>query len=110
MKLPTGDVAIIEIAKIRDYCLSVTHPIGKHKARVFSSVLGMTAAHVEELLAALATAARDENADTGVADEYGTRYIIDFELKYGERSADIRSCWIIRTGESVPRFVTCFIL
>jgi len=46
----------------------------------------------------------------GASDQYGIRYIIDFELKRGERKALIRSCWITRSGEIVPRFVTCYIL
>lgn len=36
MKLPNGEGAIVELAKLRDYCLSQSHPRGRHKARVFS--------------------------------------------------------------------------
>ena len=108
MRLPHGDAAIVDIAKIRDYCLNLNHPRGKHKARVFLSVLGMTAYQAEELREALALAARDGDAAIGSSDSYGTRYIIDFELKRGGRTGAIRSCWIVRSSESVARFVTCF--
>jgi hypothetical protein len=40
MKLPNAESAIIAIEKLRNYCLDPEHPRGKHKARVFSSVLG----------------------------------------------------------------------
>ena len=110
MKLPNGESAIIEIEKIRDYCLSVSHPRGRHKARVFQSVLGMTADHSEDLRTALELAARDGDGVIGASDSYGIRYIIDFELKRDERAAIIRSCWIVLTGETVARFVTCFVL
>jgi hypothetical protein len=110
MKLPNGEAAIIEIEKLRDYCLSRSHPRGRHKARVFLSRLGMTAAHAEELSAALEEAAVDENAKLGTSDQYGTRYIVDFELRHGVRTASIRSCWIILSGQMAPRFVTCYIL
>ena len=110
MKLPNGKAAIVEIEKLRDYCLSPGHPRGRHKARVFQSLLEMTAAHAEELLAALIDAALKENATQGASDQYGTRYIIDFELRHGECIASIRSCWIIRSDEVAPRFVTCYIL
>jgi hypothetical protein len=70
----------------------------------------MTAAHAEELRAALIGAAREENATLGDSDQYGVRYIMDFELRRGERTASIRSCWIVRSGEMAPRFVTCYIL
>jgi hypothetical protein len=110
MKLPNGEASIVEIEKLRDYCLSSEHPRGRHKARVFRSILGMTAAHADELRAALIDAALNENATIGTSDLYGIRYIIDFELRRDERVAEIRSCWIVLRGETAPRFVTCYIL
>lgn len=110
MKLPNGGASLVEIEKLRGYCLNLAHPRGRHKARVFQSLLGMTAAHAEELRAALIDSALNENATLGTSDLYGTRYVIDFELRRGERAAEIRSCWIVLRGETVPRFVTCYIL
>jgi len=49
MKLSNARQAIVEIEKLRDYCLSETHPRGKHKARVFAATLGITSEHAEEL-------------------------------------------------------------
>jgi hypothetical protein len=40
MKLPNGEASIVEIEKLWDYCLNLDHPRGRHKARVFLSVLG----------------------------------------------------------------------
>ncbi|MGA7338949.1 MAG: DUF6883 domain-containing protein [Terracidiphilus sp.] len=110
MKLPNGEESIVEIEKLRDYCLSPVHPRGRHKARVFESLLRMTAADAEELRAALIGAALNEDAKPGAYDQYGVRYTIDFELKRDELTANIRSCWIVRSGETAPRFVTCYIL
>ena len=110
MTLPNGEIAIVEIAKLRDYCLGRDHPRGRHKARVFLSLLGMAAAHAEELRTVLIEVACKGDATLGDSDQYGTRYIIDFELRRGERKANIRSCWIVLNGESAPRFVTCYIL
>jgi hypothetical protein len=107
MKLPNGHTAIVEIAKLGDYCLSLEHPRGQHNARVFQSLLGITAIHIDELRKSLIEAAIEGNALPGASNQYGIRYIIDFELKRGSRAANIRSCWIIRTGETAPRFVTC---
>jgi hypothetical protein len=110
MKLPNGEDAIVELAKLRDYCLSQSHPRGRHKARVFLSALAMNAADAEELRTVLLNAAREANAAPGTSDLYGDRYIIDFELKRIGKAARIRSSWIVVTGESAPRFVTCFVL
>jgi len=70
----------------------------------------MTAGHCEELRAALGKAALSEDASPGASDRYGERYTIDFELKHNDRTATIRSSWIVRSGEILPRFVTCFVL
>jgi hypothetical protein len=110
MRLPNAEAAIVEMEKLRDYCLSSVHPRGRHKARVFQSLLGMTAADTEELRVALIGAALKEEAVAGASDQYGLRYIIDFTLKRGGRAARIRSCWIVLTSEISPRFVTCYIL
>ena len=110
MRLPNGDLAIIDIAKVRDYCLSPSHPRGKHKARVFHTVLHLTIDDAEAFRSALQEAARGGEAAVGSSDSYGTRYIIDFEMQRVGRSAIVRSCWIIRSGEDRPRFVTCFVL
>jgi hypothetical protein len=107
MGMPGGGSAIVEIVKIRDYCLSWRHPRGRHKARVLLAALGMTSADAEELRDALILAAAQEDAQLGASDQYGVRYVIDFNVR---RSATIRSCWIVCSGEITPRFVTCFVL
>ena len=110
MKLPNPESAIVDIRKIRDYYLSKEHPRGRHKALVFEIALDMTEENSEELVSALKEAALKEAATAGISDQYGTRYIIDFELERSDRAATIRSCWIVRSSESDPRFVTCFVL
>ena len=76
MKLPGGDNAIVEIAKLRDYCLDPQHPRGRHKARVFSA-LGLGQSDADFLRATLLKAALEADAVPGEADEYGDRYTID---------------------------------
>jgi hypothetical protein len=110
MKLPNGQTAIVEIAKLRDYCLNLAHPRGRDKARVFSSALSMTSADAEELRLALVSAARDGTAKEGASDEYGTRYIIDFELRRLGRTAMVRSIWMVGVEKTSPRFLTCYVL
>ena len=90
--------------------MSESHPRGKHKARVFALVLGLTADHVLELRNALLNAVRVEDAVSGEQDEYGQRYIVDFSMKWQNKEAVIRSAWIIRHGEDVPRLTSCYVL
>jgi hypothetical protein len=110
MRLPNAQKAVVEIAKLRDYCLSTGHPEGRHKARVSHSVLGLTAQDAEELQAALFAAARENEAIVADRDAYGQRYVVDFVMRRGGCEATVRSTWIIRTLEDFPRLTSCFML
>jgi uncharacterized protein DUF6883 len=58
MKLPNGDRADLG-TKIEDYVLNPRHREGRHKARVFESVLGITLANGEVLRQAILSAAEN---------------------------------------------------
>lgn len=110
MKLPNSGRAVVEIEKLRDYCLSMSHPRGRHKAKVFESVLGITADDAEELRQALLSAARLLDAIPTERDEYGQRFVLDFPLEWHGRRAIIRSSWIVRSGEESVRLTSCYVL
>lgn len=110
VKLPNAENAVVEIQKLCDYCLSPEHPRGKHKARVFSSALGLTAEDSAKLCQTLLCAAVSEEAAPTEEDEYGKRYVLDFEMSTETGSAIVRSGWIIRSGEDFPRFTSCWVL
>jgi hypothetical protein len=110
MKLPGGDDAIVDTAKLRDYCLDPQHPRGRHKARVFAATLGLAQTDAELLREALLRAARNSDALVGESDEYGDRFTVDFELNRGNRRAVIRSAWIVLRNETAPRLTSCFVL
>ena len=106
MKLPGGRNAVVEIVKLRDYYLDPSHPRGRHKSRIFLAVLGLAQADAEFLRQEVLRAAREATAIEGETDEYGERYIVDFELTRHDRRAKIRSVWIIRRGQGVPRLTS----
>ena len=81
-----------------------------HKARVFFSVLGLTADKAEVLREALLSAALSKEATPAVEDEYGRRYVLDFQMSTEEGRATVRSAWIVRRGEDSPRFTGCWVL
>ena len=111
MKLPNGANAVVDIEKLRDYCLSSQHPEGRHKARVFLSALGMTSGDAGKLREVFlsAAAANNEISMTG-DDKYGCRYTLDVVVTWGSRETLVRSAWIIKTGEEFPRLVSCYVL
>ena len=110
MRLPLGDRAIIDERKIVDYCLSNDHDDGKHKARLFREVLGITLDDADHLLRRLKEAAVAREAIPGKLDHFGQRYVIDFEVEGSRGNVNVRSAWIVLAGEEVPRLVTCYIL
>jgi len=109
VRLPNGHRAIVDIRKLTDYCLNPDSPRGRHKARVFRSALGITAADAAVLRSKLLEAARTEEALLGEVDEYGQRYAVDFPMATSSGSAVIRSMWILLRGMKVPRLTTCFV-
>lgn len=110
MRMPNADQAVVDLRKLTDYCLSFAHPRGRHKAQVFASALGLTAAHAEDLRAALLAAARREEAFPSTRDEYGERFVVDFMMEGPTGRARLRSSWMIRAGEVAPRLITCYVL
>ena len=110
MKLPNGGDAIVDIVKLRDYCLNPSHVRGRHKARIFASALGLTQADAEFVRESLLQAARTEDAIESDRDDYGQRYTVDFALVRGERQARVRSAWIVLRDECLPRLTSCYVL
>ena len=110
MKLPNSDRAYVDIAKLRDYSLNPMHPEGKHKARVFASALGLRQGDAEWLREQVLRAAKDVDCVLGRRTAHGQRYVIDFNVVHGEKSARLRSVWNVRVDEDFPRLVTCYVL
>ncbi|MFL6211243.1 MAG: DUF6883 domain-containing protein [Pyrinomonadaceae bacterium] len=113
MKLPNADHAVIDIEKLRDYCLNPAHPEGKHKARVFLAALGIKAEDAERLSKLIREAILIEEATEQSSTPYGRRFIVDFQVKWEEKLVvtlvTIRTAWIIRNDEDFPRLTSCFI-
>jgi hypothetical protein len=110
MKLPNGARAIVQIEKLRDYCLSPSHPDGKHKARVFAAALGLGEGNAEWLRDRLLEVAREKECQPTRSTGFGDRYAIEFTLTHSGRSARVLSAWIIRSGEDCPRLVSCYVV
>ena len=101
-------MAIVDRRKLQEYCLNTDHPRGRNKARVFAS-FGIRQADAEILREALLGAARDADARPGIANPYGQRYMVDFDLVRQARTVRVRSTWIVRIGEDLPRLTSCYV-
>ena len=86
MVIPNAENAIVDIRKLRDYCLNPERDEGKHKALLFSTVFGITAKDAENLRHILLEAIKTYEAQLGRRDEFGQRYTLDFRLEWQDRS------------------------
>jgi hypothetical protein len=110
VKLPNGERADLG-EKLEEYVLNPRHPRGRHKARVFASVLGITRDNREILESALREAASNSTDAISTGDEgFGATFEIRFRLTTHKGSAMVLSAWILRKGEDFPRLTSCFII
>ena len=79
MKLPGAERAVIDSAKIRDYLLSPTHPVGRFKALFFVG-LGYARDDWERLEADIRELALAQDAIPAEASEHGQKYEIRCRL------------------------------
>ncbi len=108
MFIPNAASAVVDIRKLRDYCLNLNHDNGKHKARLFSSILGMTADDAEYLRQILLEVVITHEAQLHRQDEFGQRYTLDFEIEWQNKRAVLRSGWIIENNSEIPKLTTCY--
>ena len=87
MKLPNAENAVIDIQKLRDYCLNPHHEKGKHKARRFREKLGVTTTDAERLRQVILDAILKIDAVEQKSTQYGRRFTVDFELSWRKVSS-----------------------
>ena len=108
MSLPNSGSAVVDAAKVRDYLLSETHPVGRFKA-AFLATLGYSANHWELLRDDLLALGRAGPAAPGKPSAFGQMFEVDgILIGPSGRSADVKTVWIVRANEDSPRFVTAF--
>ena len=106
MKLPNAAQAIIPPEKFGRHLLLSGHQKGK--ARFFAA-LGYTSDNWAEFEVALREQHLVLDAEEVEVTQWGKMYAIVGPITgpSGEQ-ANVRSIWIIRTGEDAPRFVTAY--
>ena len=102
--------AILDVQKLVDYCLNPTHPRGRHKARVFRHALGIDRQDAAWLRESLLQGLTQTDAVELASDEFGSRWRVDIPIVRQERRVVVRSVWIVPIRESLPRFVSCWVL
>jgi len=108
MKLPFREHAFVPGAKLADYLLSPTHPVGKSKAQFFAA-FGFDAANAADLERQIIAIVQTEDVYKTMSSSYGEKYVVQGILQATDgRQALIKTVWIIEPGEDRPRFVTAY--
>ena len=108
MRLPNADRAVVEDAKVRDYLLSPTHPVGRFKS-VFFIALGFSSEHWPLLHDALLDQAHTGEADRGQASPFGLKFEIRAILTGPSgRQARVVTVWMVSNGKDFCHFVTAY--
>ncbi|HUR27053.1 MAG TPA: adhesin [Planctomycetota bacterium] len=108
MNLPRGDQALVEQAKVRNYLLSASHPIGRFKAEFFRSI-GYTDQNWARFNSDLCALAVTGEAMAIAATAYGQKYEVRGTLTGPSgRTAKVVTVWIILKDDAFPRLVTAY--
>jgi hypothetical protein len=108
MRMPNAENALVECQKVRDYLLSLTHPVGRHKA-VFFHAFGYTVDNWTTLETALRQHALNGEVLSVEVRFYGRYYEIVGELPSPDgRSPQLKSVWEVMGVNSAPRFITAY--
>ena len=107
-KLPHGDQALVEHAKVRDHLLSSDHPIGRFKARAFA-VAGYRREHWQQLREDLRALGTDMEVVSGPADCFGQSFVGRGWLTGPSGILlPVVSVWLIPSKSETPRLVTAY--
>ena len=106
MILPNCEKAYIPSAKLYNYLLSTSHSAGKGKAKFFRK-FGFDKYNANALKIGLLSIAQAEEVLNITTTPFGVKYLIDGSLLTPLGiTINVRTIWIVETGEDAPRFVT----
>jgi len=109
VKLPYRDQAFVPKRKLTGYLLSLSHPVGRSKARFFRRV-GFDESNVGEFQDALLALAQESEVTKTESTAYGKKYVATGPLQTPDgKSVLVRTVWIVEQKHPEKlRFVTAY--
>ena len=105
--LPNYEKAVIPRRKLEDYALNPASTEGRHKARLFKSILGFEKSDWEKLAKAILDTLRYHEAFPAGEGQWGKKYLVALTIVgLNGNSAIVETIWIIRVETDYPSFVT----
>jgi len=108
VKLPNAERAFVEEAKITGYLLSLDNVDGRPKA-VFFLRFGFSPLAWEAMASALVRHGNEYEIERLARRPHGMQYTVVGRLHCPDgRLPFVRTVWMVRNGEDVPRLVTAY--
>jgi len=116
VKLPNQKNASVSLSKISDYLISETHPVGKWKAKIFQSH-GYTQKNIDSLRDGLLSIANEEEVNDIIichrqkkdrSRPFCPNRPRSWVKTPSGKELNVKTIWIIDTGQEIPRFVTAY--
>lgn len=110
-RLPRPDRAVVPREKLEGYLLNPGHEVGRHKARVFASALGIQQRDWEYLRDQLEAAIVDASVSTVHKTPWGDLYevIVPVDGLNGQ-TRYVMTVWLVATDDGPPRLVTAYVV
>ena len=109
MRLPGAERATIPTDKLVGYALNQDHPVGRHKARVFASALGINTRDWRYLHDQILAALPDAPVRSTRITPFGVTYEVVVSIDgLNGATLPVVTAWLI-TGDAPPRLVTTWL-
>lgn len=108
--LPSADRAFIEGEKLGGYVLSPEHGRGQHKARVFSSALGIGREDWEYMRDQILERIPSAAVATVRVTSFGTLFDVPILLDgLNGATHEVTTAWIVAEDDDAPRLVSAYV-
>lgn len=108
MYLPNRRAANVSKEKVESYLLSLSHPMGKHKA-VFFTNIGFEATKSEMLIRVLKKLAKETVVTKTVSNAFGTKYVLDgYIYAPNQHKYLLRTVWMIENQLENAYLITAY--
>lgn len=105
--IPNYERAVIPRSKLEGYALDPAHTDGRHKARLFKSILGFEKADWQKLEKAFMDELPYHEAVLSRVDKWGEFYSVSLPVVGPNgKTAVVQIVWKIEIGTDFPSFVT----
>jgi hypothetical protein len=108
-RLPRADRAVVDREKLEGYLLNPQHEVGRHKARVFTSALGIRQRDWHYLRDRLLAAVVDAPVSGVRETSWGSLYEVVLAVEgLNGQTRRLMTVWSVE-GDEPPRLVTAFV-